>query len=327
MRPPLHLRFVDKAQAAVTAAVEVYNKPAFAYREETFAILALNAWELLLKGKLLKDAGNAVKALRVYGSRPTKNGAPSKKLYLKTNRAGLPMSISLGACITKLEGTAAKLPAPVRANLDALQSIRDNSVHFVTANATLARQAQELAAASVSNFVLLSKAWFARDFSRMLNLVLPLSFVAPPHEVNAVVVSADETRLIEHLKNLAQEVADGDGDYAVALRMQVKLEKSVLANASKVMLTKDDDAVKVTLSEQDIRERYPWDYSDLCKRLGARYTDFKQNQDFHGVRLPLMTDDKYTKARYLDPGNPRSSKKDFYNSNVLQVFDQHYTKK
>jgi hypothetical protein len=52
MRPPLHQRFVDKAEAAITAAVEVYNKPSFVYREETFAILALNAWELLLKGKV-----------------------------------------------------------------------------------------------------------------------------------------------------------------------------------------------------------------------------------------------------------------------------------
>jgi hypothetical protein len=327
MRPPLHQRFVDKAQAAVTAAVEVYNKPAFVYREETFAILALNAWELLLKAKVLKDAGNVVKALRVYEARPTKNGAASRKVYLKTNRAGLPMSISLGVCITKLDGTTAKLPAPVRANLDALQSIRDNSVHFVTANATLARQTQELAAASVSNFVLLSKAWFGKDFSRMLNLVLPLSFVAPAQEVNAVVVSALEARLIEHLKNLAQEVTDGDGDYAVAIRMKITLEKSALASASKVMLTKDDDAVKVTLSEQDIRERYPWDYGELCRRLATRYTDFKQNQDFHDVRLPLMTEDKYTKARYLDPGNPKSPKKDFYNANVLQVFDHHYTRK
>lgn len=48
MRPPIHERFVDKAAAAITAAVEVYNKPAFMQREETFAILALNAWEPLL---------------------------------------------------------------------------------------------------------------------------------------------------------------------------------------------------------------------------------------------------------------------------------------
>ena len=88
MRSPLHQRFIGKAQAAITSAVEVYNRPAFADREETFAILALTAWELLLKAKVLESAGNAVKALRVYESRPVKSGTQSKKVYLKTNRAG-----------------------------------------------------------------------------------------------------------------------------------------------------------------------------------------------------------------------------------------------
>lgn len=99
MRAPLHQRFVDKSAAAITAAVEVYNKPGFSYREETFAILALNAWELLLKAKVLKDAKNSIASLRVYESRRTKSGAPSKKQYLKYNRAGNPTSISLHACI------------------------------------------------------------------------------------------------------------------------------------------------------------------------------------------------------------------------------------
>ena len=88
MRPPFHLRFVDKAEAAITASVEVYNKPSFAYREETFAILALNAWELLLKTKVLKNAANDVKSLRVYEPRDLKSGGKSKKLYAKRNRAG-----------------------------------------------------------------------------------------------------------------------------------------------------------------------------------------------------------------------------------------------
>jgi len=68
---------VDKAEAAVIAALEVYNKPAFRYREETFALLAINAWELLLKARLLKDAGNDPTAIRVYEPRRTKSGKTS----------------------------------------------------------------------------------------------------------------------------------------------------------------------------------------------------------------------------------------------------------
>jgi Protein of unknown function (DUF3644)/EC042_2821-lke REase len=328
MRPPLHQRFVDKAAAAITAAVEVYNKPGFAYREETFAILALNAWELLLKAKVLKDAKNSIASLRVYETRKTKSGENSRKLYLKRNRAKNAQSINLGTCIARLDSSAAsRLPNEVKANLDALVEIRDNSVHFITASATLARQAQELATATIRNFILLAKSWFNKDFSGVLNLVLPLSFVVPVQEAGAVVVSADETRLIEHLKSIAQEVGDSDGDYAVAVRLQVKLEKSSLANASKVQLSRDADAVKVQLAEQDIRERYPWTYDDLCKRMAERYADFKLNNAFHALRKPLLDDERYAKVRYLDPDNQAGQRKPYFNANILQVFDQHYARR
>src|SRR5262249_11439141 len=131
MRPPTHLRFVEKASAAMISAVEVYNKPAFAYREETFAILALNAWELLLKAKVLKEAGNDLKSIRVYEPRKTKSGTASKKLYLRRNRAGNPHSISIAACIVAIDKSAEKLPNEVKGNLVALTAIRDNSVHYV----------------------------------------------------------------------------------------------------------------------------------------------------------------------------------------------------
>lgn len=328
MRPPFHQRFVDKAAAAITAAVEVYNKPSFLYREETFAILALNAWELLLKAKVLKDAGNSIASLRVYETRLTKSGQKSEKKYLKRNRAGNAQSITLGACITRLNAVpSSRLPKEVQANLELLTEIRDNSVHFITASPTLARQAQELAAASVRNFVLLAKAWFQKDFSGVLNLVLPLSFVVAATDAGGVVVSADESRLIEHLKTIAQEVGSGDDDFAVAVRLQVKLEKSALATASKVQVTKDEGAVKVQLAEQDIRERYPWTYDELCKRMGSRYSDFKANNTFHALRKPLLSDERYAKVRYLDLDNPKGIQKPYFNANILQVFDQHYVKK
>jgi hypothetical protein len=33
------------------------------------------------------------------------------------------------------------------------------------------------------------------------------------------------------------------------------------------------------------------------------------------------------KTRYLDPGNPKSSRKDFYNPNIVAEFDKAYTRK
>jgi len=38
---------LDRAVAATVAAIEIYNKPDFLYREQAFAVLAINGWEFI----------------------------------------------------------------------------------------------------------------------------------------------------------------------------------------------------------------------------------------------------------------------------------------
>ncbi|WP_235417413.1 DUF3644 domain-containing protein, partial [Leyella stercorea] len=45
---PIYESLIDKSIGSMLSAIEIYNKPDFKYREETFAILAINSWELLL---------------------------------------------------------------------------------------------------------------------------------------------------------------------------------------------------------------------------------------------------------------------------------------
>lgn len=54
---------LDKSINSMLSAIEIYNKPNFSYREETFAILAVNSWELLLKAYLLKSSSYKMDAL------------------------------------------------------------------------------------------------------------------------------------------------------------------------------------------------------------------------------------------------------------------------
>ncbi|KXS37104.1 MAG: hypothetical protein AWU58_2136 [Methanohalophilus sp. T328-1] len=42
----------DNSKSAMLACIEIYNKPSFQYRNETFIILLLNSWELLFKAIL-----------------------------------------------------------------------------------------------------------------------------------------------------------------------------------------------------------------------------------------------------------------------------------
>ena len=70
-------------------AIETYNKPDHKYREETFSILALNAWELLFKAKILAEKSNKLREIYKCENRKLKNGSKSKRKYVQKNRSGV----------------------------------------------------------------------------------------------------------------------------------------------------------------------------------------------------------------------------------------------
>ena len=59
--------------------------------------------------------------------------------------------------------------------------------------------------------------------------------------------------------------------------------------------------------------------------MKGRYSDFIANAKYYKLRGKLAANPQFKMTRYLDPGNPKSSQKDFYNPNILQQFDQEYT--
>lgn len=96
--------FLNKSQEAFLMAIEIYNKPTINYRLESFAFFICNAWELLLKAKLLKE---------------------NKSIYYsdKKNR-----SLSLSNCITAIFTNDKD---PIRKNLEIILNLRNTSTHFI----------------------------------------------------------------------------------------------------------------------------------------------------------------------------------------------------
>lgn len=324
-------RLFRKAEAAMLAAIEIYNKPDFRYREETFAILILNAWELLLKAKLLADHNNNPRCLYVYEGRKRADGKPSRMRYLRRNRAGNVQTASLGYCVTQLDKTqASRLSPAVKVNLDALVEVRDNAVHYMNASLQLAKQILEIGTAAVKNFIELAKRWFKHDFSQYNLYLMPIGFISGPAVSTGINLSADEQKLIAYLGKLTTDpglTTSATGGFHVALELNMTFKRSPSDAAFAIALTNDPSAPKVLLSEEDVRKRYPWTYHDLTKRCKQRYDGFLQNDAFHAVRKPLLNDERFTKSRYLDPGNPKSARKDFYSPSILGELDKHYALK
>ena len=86
---------LEKSISAMLSAIEIYNKPDFKYREETFSVLCINSWELLLKARVLNLSDNRPTSLIAMEYKTLKSGKRSKNKHKKENRSGNPMSISL----------------------------------------------------------------------------------------------------------------------------------------------------------------------------------------------------------------------------------------
>ncbi len=322
----LAVRFLQKAEGALLASIEVYNKPTFEYREETFAILALNAWELLLKAKLLAENGNRTRSLYVTERRPKRAGGPVA-LCLKRNRSGTPLSHGLGKVISELENrSGVKLAPAIKGNLEALTEVRDSAVHFVVASPQLAKQVLEVGTAAVRNFVELARLWFHHDMSGRHFFLMPIGFADASSGGSAVILSNDESKLISFLAQMASNVDASDGPFNIALDVNLSFKRTQPAGALAIAISNDPSAPEMRLTDDDFKKIYKWTYDNLLKALKKRYSDFKSNAKFSGIKRPLMADPKFVRARFLDPDNPKSGKKDFYSPAILGEFDKHYTR-
>lgn len=319
---PLSTQLLDNAIQAAVAAIEIYNKPSFTYREEAFSLLMVNAWELLLKAKWIQENGENIESLYTLDDA----GKP------KLNRSKNPITHSLGYLLAKLsENKKFGVDSAVLTNLEGLVEIRDNSVHFVNKNLALGQAVLEVGTAAIQNFVQLSREWFDADLSRYNFYLMPLAFyhgfeVAASASLKPL--NAQAEALVTYLRQLEAKVSDteiGPGRY-VACRIETKLCRAKDATSVEVRYTDDPKAPAVIVKEEEILKIFPWNYRTLTERLKSRYSNFVENRDYHKIRKQIEGNNKLSVVRFLSPGNPKSPKTRFYSPNIVQEFDKHYEK-
>ena len=212
-------------------------------------------------------------------------------------------------------------------NITALIEMRNSSVHFYNqSEITFAVRLQEIGAAGLKNFVLVVQKWFSRDLGELNFYLMPLSFVRLPRRTEGIMLSNEEKNFLAYLGGLEKKAEVADSEYAVTINIDVTFTRSKAADTAKVRSTRDPDATEIRMTEEQIREQYPWDYGKLTEACKRRYQDFKCDRKYRSIRKPLLGDEKFCYTRRLDPENPKSSKKTFYNPNILQEIEMHSSK-
>ncbi len=323
-------QLLNRSISAILSAIEIYNKPLFEYREEVFSILAINAWELLLKARILQIDQNRMSSILEYERRQKANGKLSDKYYRKKNRSGNYLSINLFKAFDRLTNDYGdKLDKAVRLNLEALTEIRDNSIHFMNADFQIKKKIYELGTANLKNYLNTTRTWFGKDLSKYSLFLMPIAFLSDIPSVDSINLNSEEKNVMAYFKKLQRKVKDDvTKDYNLTLAIDIKFRKIAdPTSITNVTISNSPDALPITLEEEDVREKYPWDYNILTKRLRNRYVDFKVTQKYHQLRKKIERNTGFCNTRLLDPGNPKSQKKNFYNPNILKEFDKNYIRK
>ena len=107
--PGLKGRLLEKSLQAYIIALETINKMSLAYRVEAAFMLICNAWELLLKAKILDDSRN------------------KSAIYYPKERLKMKRTLSLTSCMNVV---MLRQDDPIRRNLEKVIQLRDAAVHF-----------------------------------------------------------------------------------------------------------------------------------------------------------------------------------------------------
>lgn len=315
---------LDKSISSMLSAIEIYNKPDFKYREETFSILAINAWELMFKARLLKKSGYKMNSIYQMEAKIKKDKTKSKNFTPKLNRSGNAMTISLSDSINRLKEKGDVLNGNLIESIYSLMELRDNAIHFHNGN-EISKEIQELGFACIKNYMNLIKEWNLRvDLTQYNFYLMPLAYVDTQVESHAVLT--DEVK--NYLNFLKKKVTSADNDdrnYDVAIGIDINFKKASTLDG--LGMRYDENGVAINLVEEDITKKFPMSYGDVNTKCKERYSDFKMNGVFHSVMKKIKEDDKLCHNRKLDPNNPKSQVKQFYSTNVWKVLDNEYKKK
>jgi Domain of unknown function (DUF3644)/EC042_2821-like Restriction Endonuclease-like domain len=244
------------------AAIEVYNKPRFDYRDECCVILLINSWELVLKALL------------------SKNG---ESIFYPKRRREPYRTLSCRDALLKAETYfPSSLPAlPIRKNLEMLSIYRDNCVHFYNAKG-FGVVLYALAQTSIVNFKDLLSAAFRIDLGKEISWqLLPLGLKPPvdaldymSHGVNNEKKGSTAVRqFLTELANASEEVhAAGLDTGRVMTVFTVKLESTKkIERADFVIGVQKADVAEGPLAivrTQDPNITHPLKQGEILEEIG-----------------------------------------------------------
>lgn len=308
--------FHEKSIAYSLSAIEIYNKPDFKQRSEVFSILLINAWEALLKGKLLLDNGENIEALYIEDG----HGG------FKTNRSGAVLTLEIIGCAKRIG-----LPEIIIENLLSFVEIRDNSIHFINQE-SIDYLVFTLGTASLKNYHRLCKDWFGDGIDRYNFYILPMGFVYNFNSIHLLELEKEPETIQNLLKRITEcqsQVNNSPFEFVCEIEVHLKSAKKITESTDlEVVVNPDATNVTTIIRDREIVERYPLTATELFKSVKNTIPERNRNDFFRYLKERGIKDDqKYSgylfrnkrqKEKYDKDGTVPNGISSLYNHDCLK---------
>ena len=249
------------------AAIEIYNKPQTTYREQVVTVLAVNAWELILKAALRKA---------------------KKNIFYKKERGKDYRSLSLEHCIAEMDRSHLWPDTVdgdgVRANLHVLTDYRNKTIHLYVSDDlnTILYMFLQQSIVNYRDFVL---AVFEKDLADDITwALLPLAASTPSDAIRSLRVDGDRRSaqvvedFLRDLRQIIGEAEDVGADMGrIAMVQEINLQSGKKISRADLEVAINQDAANAIVQRKvDPNETHPYSATELIQRVNrARKNDRK----------------------------------------------------
>lgn len=260
-------RLLDRSLHAFLLALEMYNRPTQRYRLEAFCIMAINAWELLLKAELIIKEGEAA----IY--------------YKDDSSRTLSIRDVLQLVITHHND-------PVRVNIEYMINLRDQAVHLLIPE--LQFDISRLFQANVFNYIQRYQAITGTQDRDIFGAGL-VSLMIDSHHVQPDVIRAKYSEIteqtvsefLERFQHTEKELASR----AFAIPIDYRLVLTKRQNQGDIVLSTGNTGISSVLVEvpRDVNQTHPYLQKDVVakvnERLAGRVERRFTSYDFQAILL------------------------------------------
>lgn len=290
--PGLKGKLLENSIEAYVMALETINRLSIKYRMETFAYLICNAWELMLKAKIIQDSGD------------------KKAIYHKKNRGERRRSLALRAC---LKDVFPKENDPTRRNVELMADLRDEATHLVISQ--VPKDVLALFQACVLNYHKRLNEWWGISLSDrvpvgMMTIVYDLS--PDQLDLNSVDLrkrlGADAAKcLMEFEAKLRQESEDlgRSAEFSIPVNYKLALVKDV--GDADISLTTGGAGETVGVLEipKDPGKTHPYRQKELVEQANVELEGTTINK--HDVECVVKIHNVKKKSNFYYQGQVKGS--------------------